>query len=342
MVVPTFKARATLLEAVQSVVTQTWADLEIIVVDDACPDDSTRVLDPLTDPRIRIVRLERNMGLSGARNAGISVARGEFIALLDADDRCLPTRLERQIAVLEADPNVGLVTSLANRIDAAGHLLSRAHDVWRMSEQALKPLLLFTSPLTASSYVLRRAMIPEHGFRSILAEDFGMTHDVISMGHDIRMVREPLVDYRISTGGIMASKLDRVAAGALSVQRRALARVGIDDTVYDEALARDIMYFGVTSAERLTAEWLMRVQRFLERVQLANEETRVHSPEGLAEASERLWEMLLLEAARRGGLRFNFETGRLFFSMLSTHASRLRARAVAHSLANLVRRTARQ
>ena len=338
MIVPTFKARATLLEAVQSVVAQTWVDLEIIVVDDACPDDSTQVLTSLSDPRIRIVRLERNVGLSGARNAGMSVARGEFIALLDADDRCSPKRLERQISVLDAQPNVGLVTSLANRIDAAGQLVSRARDVWRLSEQALEPLLLFTSPLTASSYVLRRSVIPEHGFRPILAEDFGMTHDVIAMGHDVRMIREALVDYRISSGGIMASKLDRVAAGALSVQRRALARVGIDDTVYDEALARDIMYFGVTSPKTLTAEWLMRVQRFLDAVKCANEKTHVHDAEGLAEASGRLWEMLLLEAARRGGVRFDLRSVRLFTSTSLGHLSALRARAVAHGLANLVRR----
>ena len=101
----------------------------------------------------------------------------------------------------------------------------------------------FANPLCASSYMIRRSVLPEYGFRAILAEDFGMTHDVMAMGHDIWLIREALVDYRISAGGIMASKLDRVALGALSVQRRALAKLGIDESTYDEGLAREIHVF---------------------------------------------------------------------------------------------------
>lgn len=339
VIVPTYRARSTLLEAVRSVLSETWSDYEIIVVDDACPEDSTQVLASVADPRIRIIRLVRNVGLSGARNAGISVARGDSIALLDADDRSLPTRLQKQMRFLDSHPNVGLVAGLANKIDESGQLLLRAHDEWRLSDEGLKALLLFANPLCASSYLIRRSVLPEHGFRPIFSEDFGMTHDVMAMGHDIGLVREAVVDYRISTEGIMASKLDGVALGALSTQRRALDRVGLDVSVYDERLAREILYFGVTPASTMTPEWLLRVRNFLERVKSANQKTQVHSVQGLAEASARLWEMLLLESARRGGLRFGPRAMSLF-GMFRTHVSSLRARAVIHSLANLVRRTA--
>lgn len=337
VIVPTFKARNTLLSAVQSIATQTWRDFEIIVVDDACPERSIQVLDEFEDPRLRIIRLSRNLGLSGARNAGISLSRGELIALLDADDICHPHRLQRQIAALDARPDVGLVSSLSNRIDEDGNLILSGRDSWKVSESALGPLMLFANPLTASTYLIRRSALPPHGFRPILSEDYGLVHDVIAAGHNIMQLHEVLVDYRVSSGGIMQTKLDRVAAGACDVQRRALTAMGVSDLTYDESFMRWLLHIGRCPPEIMSIEWLERIRSFIDEVYEANRKTQTYDQKGLSEASTRFWEVVLHEAVQRGGIRLGPRSLPLFMTLFPTHATALRGRALAHSIANFVR-----
>lgn len=104
--------------AIASALAQTFRDFELLLVDNGT-GLSTAALGPAgADPRLRWVRLERNLGIPGGHNAGVAAARGDFIALLDYDDLALPHRLERQVAALQADHGLGYVSSLAVRIDA--------------------------------------------------------------------------------------------------------------------------------------------------------------------------------------------------------------------------------
>jgi len=97
-------------EAIASAQAQTEPDIEIVVVDDASTDDTVPVLSELAarDSRLRILRQPEARGGSAARNRGLDDARGEFVALLDDDDRWLPRKLERQVAFLRAHPDVVL------------------------------------------------------------------------------------------------------------------------------------------------------------------------------------------------------------------------------------------
>lgn len=102
VIMPAYRATATLAESVASVQAQTWQDWELIVVDDASPDTTGAVAAALAlaDPRIRVVRMAENGGAGRARNHGIGLARGRHIAFLDADDLWLPLKLERQLAFM--------------------------------------------------------------------------------------------------------------------------------------------------------------------------------------------------------------------------------------------------
>lgn len=104
VVIPTFNRGALLLEAVQSVIAQTWTDWELIVVDDGSTDCSLDTVEALRDSRLRLVRLRHSGSPARARNAGAAVARGEWIAFLDSDDRWRPEKLSGQLAALGADP----------------------------------------------------------------------------------------------------------------------------------------------------------------------------------------------------------------------------------------------
>lgn len=99
VVIPTRNRPALVLRAVMSVLSQTYSSIEIVVVVDGPDDETIRALKKITDPRLRILALEKNVGGSDARNAGSESATGDWIAFLDDDDEWLPEKLERQIEV---------------------------------------------------------------------------------------------------------------------------------------------------------------------------------------------------------------------------------------------------
>jgi glycosyltransferase involved in cell wall biosynthesis len=107
VVIPTRNRCVRLLDAIASVRAQTGVAVEIIVVDDASSDDTPRALSALCreEPRLRYVRNELPLGGGGARNAGVALAQGEFVAFLDDDDRFLPGKLARQVAALREKPD---------------------------------------------------------------------------------------------------------------------------------------------------------------------------------------------------------------------------------------------
>src|SRR5439155_1711594 len=110
VIVPCHNGARFLAEALDSALAQTHPATEVIVVDDGSVDDTPAVLTRYAG-RVRLLRQSRNRGPSAARNVGLRVARGEYIAFLDADDRFLPDKVARQAAVLDARPEVGLVYS---------------------------------------------------------------------------------------------------------------------------------------------------------------------------------------------------------------------------------------
>jgi glycosyltransferase involved in cell wall biosynthesis len=101
VILPVFNRAELLRRCVESVRAQTFADWEIVAVDDASSDDSVAALETFRDPRIRILRHETNRGPSAARNTAIAAARGELFALLDSDDEWLPGKLAAQLAVID-------------------------------------------------------------------------------------------------------------------------------------------------------------------------------------------------------------------------------------------------
>lgn len=155
IVLPTYD-RATLLpRAIASVLAQTDGDFELIVVDDGSRDDTAAVVAAIPDPRIRYVRLPANRGLPAARNAGLAVARGTFVAFQDSDDEWFPDKLARQRAVLARHPMVDVVYGDMDRVgvDGAvrrhrspaivrGRLIDPATGFWQSYLLAMQPVLM--------------------------------------------------------------------------------------------------------------------------------------------------------------------------------------------------------
>lgn len=135
VLVPAYNAMDFLPDTVASVLAQTYQDFELIIVNDGSTDSVENWASELSDPRIKLIS-QQNKGLAGARNTGLENAKGDYIAFVDADDLWLPNKLEKQVALLKARPEVGLVYSWISLIDETGEAQGKLRknqaegDVW--------------------------------------------------------------------------------------------------------------------------------------------------------------------------------------------------------------------
>ena len=120
VVMPVHNALPYLKEAVDSLLTQTFADIEIVALDDQLTDGSGEFLQSITDPRMRAVRCGKQ-GVARLRKEGLNLARGQYYAAMDADDVSLPWRIERQVAFMDKNPEIVACGSQAIVIDGAGN-----------------------------------------------------------------------------------------------------------------------------------------------------------------------------------------------------------------------------
>jgi hypothetical protein len=194
--------------AVESVLAQTYEDFELLIVDDASTDGAVARLP--ADPRIRIVRNERNRGQVPSLNRGLDEARGTYIARLDADDVMLPTRLERQVAVLDAEPSVALVGTWLEVVDGDGRHWSTLRGDVRSYADFVCAILTDRIPFGHPSLMYRlkdvRAL---GGYDETLApsEDKDLYRRLALERKDARVVPEPLVVYLRHEGQLSQTQM---------------------------------------------------------------------------------------------------------------------------------------
>ena len=160
VLLPVYNGAADVEQAIESILKQTFADYELIIINDGSKDDSAQVLERLPDPRIRLFHQD-NAGLAATLNRGISLARGRYIARQDQDDLSHPERLERQAAFMEANPDYGLLGTWA-QIWIGNQPTDRAHD-HPADHAALSFELLFNNPFVHSSVMLRKTAVEAVG-----------------------------------------------------------------------------------------------------------------------------------------------------------------------------------
>lgn len=156
-------AAATLPLAVRSVLRQTHADLELLVVDDCSQDDTPELLAAIDDPRLVVIRNDANRGLAASLNRGLDLAQGRWVARLDADDVALPDRLERQLAVVRTRPGLAVLGTAVVEIDAAG--VPGARHAPPVGPAAVRWHALFSAPFFHPTTLLDRDLLDRHGLR---------------------------------------------------------------------------------------------------------------------------------------------------------------------------------
>ncbi len=254
---------ATVREAIDSILAQTWTDFEFLIVDDASTDDTPAILRALADPRVRVVRNDANLGLTQSLNRGLDLARGRLIARMDADDRALPERFARQVALLDAQPEVGLCGTWVETIgDPAG-------EVWDFpaDDARIRCRLLFETVLPHSTVMFRRDVFEAAGLRYDPAFTYAQDYDLwVRAAQHTRLANVPevLLHYRVHPTQIGTARQAQQFAFAARVQRRQIERLGVTPSEDDMALHGALARWQVeptARALRCASLWLATLQR---------------------------------------------------------------------------------
>lgn len=193
ILMPVYNTAPYLREAMDSMLSQTFTDFELIVLNDCSPDNAEEILDTYDDPRIVRYRGERNVGLANVLNVGIEMARGKYIARMDSDDISLPNRLKVQVDFLEKHPDIDLVS-------VAMQLFGAKEEVWvrEQNPEKVKINALFYSPVLHASSMWRKESFERHGLRfrqdMVPAEDYDLWTRALVRG--LKLVNLPDVLYR--------------------------------------------------------------------------------------------------------------------------------------------------
>jgi len=195
-----------LKDALGSALAQDYGDFEVVVADDASPDPEAvrRLVFGLGDDRVKLVRLDESHGPAGARNAAIEVAQGELLAILDDDDLMLPGRLRVAARYFDADPDLVLLASAFEAIDAEG----RVQATVRAPAGDVRALLPHHNPVCHSTVTVRADVMRElGGYREPLrySHDYDMVLRAAEHGR-IEIVQEPLGRYRFHPDNVSARR----------------------------------------------------------------------------------------------------------------------------------------
>jgi hypothetical protein len=193
-----YNAGPYLYPAIASLLAETYRDFELVAIENGSTDGSVDVARQFSgkDRRVRLIELPENIGRTPALNLALKEARGEYVAILDADDITAPERLQRQVALLDAKPDVVLVACHVHMIDGEGNIIG---EVFPPTETAaLRDAIAYSNPFQHSSCMMRRGTVIELGGysdRYKFAMDFALWIALARKG-EVAMIGEPLACIR--------------------------------------------------------------------------------------------------------------------------------------------------
>jgi glycosyltransferase involved in cell wall biosynthesis len=247
VVIPTHNRAALLERALRSVLSQTYRHLEVIVVDDRSTDHTSRLLEEVRDPRVRMVTVDSRRGVAEARNRGIELASGRFIAFLDDDDEWLPRKVERQLAVFSGSAPPALVYTGLWMAQGT----KRRYGVMQLGGEPFERLLSFPGPITTSGFMVDRECVNgELWFDpSVATFEDGELLLRISKRWPIAVIPEPLYVWHHHDGPRLSEPRGQVRA-----RRRIIEKYAGDLATRPRTAAYH--YFRLAIAESRVRDWV--------------------------------------------------------------------------------------
>lgn len=286
VLIPVYNRERYIAAAVDSVLAQSFTDFELLIVDDGSTDRSMEIVSSYTDSRIRIERSPSNKGGPWARNRGLDLARGEYVAMLDSDDTAAPERLARQVTFLDAHPSYALVGTGKQTMDASGARI-KGFKPRPVTAAAIKAQLFFRCCIAQTSIMARTAIMRRYRYdeRFVVSQDFELFAR-LSHAYPLANLPEALVSFRCHDAHVSSDR-ERVTSYQLIILKQQIETLGITPTADDVQrhfmLSRSRSWF---VPDALYLEW---AQDWLCRLREANRRQRRFEPQIFDRILGHLW-----------------------------------------------------
>lgn len=213
IVLPAYNCEKYIHATIDSLLNQTYQNFELLIINDGSTDGTTKIIDTYTDSRIQLINNSKNEGLIFSLNKGLALAKGKYIARIDADDICLSTRIEKQVQWLEKNTNTVILATQIQLINEEGLVVGH----WTLDQQKttakhIKNAMLWHCCIAHPTVMMRSKIIKQYQYATNQkhSEDYGLWLEVLSDNYIIEKIPEPLLHYRVHdssiTGAINSKK----------------------------------------------------------------------------------------------------------------------------------------
>lgn len=226
VLMPVYNGEKYLREAVDSILTQTFADFEFLIINDGSTDGSVKIIESYADPRIRLIHNKKNLGLISSLNRGFDLATGQYIVRMDCDDISLPDRLAEQFDFMERRPEVAYCGSWTKIIGGKKIFVN----TYPAADDELRTRLLFNTPFAHPSVIIRRQVIIQNGLKHdenySHAEDYEFWSRAVSFGQ-MANIEKVLLFHRRHERSISSTYTETQKANADKVRSSLLEKLGL-------------------------------------------------------------------------------------------------------------------
>lgn len=286
VIMPAYNADQYIGEAIDSILNQTYIHFEFIILDDGSTDLTKKIIQSYKDSRIRFVQNKSNQGLVHTLNKGLSLAKGELIARMDADDWAYPQRLELQANYMIKNRNIGLCGASIEIWDGA-----KVSDIWNYPslDSEIKVKLFYKCSFAHPTVMYRKSLFLEHDLsykqKFFPAEDFELwtTMAPITTFYNFS---QPLLKYRRSDKQISTSQKKEQENKTLEINWNQLLKLNIKDSIEYKSLHESFIQNHFPE----NLDQLKTLTKWLEKILLANQRTKIFNQQYFAkELAKRLW-----------------------------------------------------
>jgi glycosyltransferase involved in cell wall biosynthesis len=258
VVLPAYNAARFLRPAIESILAQTFEDFEFIILDDCSKDDTWALIQEYAarDARIVPLRNERNLNLANTLNRGIAASRGEYIIRMDHDDISVPRRIEKQVAFLDAHPEVGIVGGSMEIINEQDRRIGLRE--YHLTDEAIRKHIFLYSPFCHPATAIRRSVLERiGGYRHEFnpAEDYELYFRIGTCARFANL-DEVVIRYRVVQGTSMTTGGTRRLERKTIEVRRQYARSGVYRMTWRDRLYNALHFASLYLVSSRLKSWI--------------------------------------------------------------------------------------
>ena len=252
VIMPVYNTGLYVKEAIESILSQTYCNIELLIFDDNSTDASVQIITSFSDERIRLIKKPQQTGITDSLIEGIKIATGKYIARMDGDDICHPSRLEKQVAFLEANHDYGIVGAFIQTIQKDGQT-----QIWEypVNDEDIRSYTIVNAPFAHPTVMIKKQVLTDNGLTYKktfeFCEDYKLWVDLLKVTKG-KNINEVLLQYRLHPQQTIATRKQTLINNSNKIRQIELHNQYDITTTSDEIL-QHYFYFNELQSNNAAA-----------------------------------------------------------------------------------------